>query len=149
MVICKSLGDVWPLWYSRQDGHTEGEHVNRGRDTASFCPPLQVLDSSFLLCLSWLLRSRVRKFRKDLWITLYITSAVCVHLVGILKIICYTKNAWMEYFMRMSHVFLHDQFSWNEHKSWIWSTWTQKNIVKLMFCIISVTHFEWFITWSQ
>ena len=27
---------------------------------------------SFLLCLSWLLRSRVRKFRRDLWITLYL-----------------------------------------------------------------------------
>ena len=26
---------------------------------------------SFLSCLSWLLRSRVRKFRRDLWITLY------------------------------------------------------------------------------
>ena len=29
---------------------------------------------SFLLCLSWLLRSRVRKFRRDLRITLYINS---------------------------------------------------------------------------
>jgi len=27
---------------------------------------------SFLSCLSWLLRSRVRKSRRDLWITLYI-----------------------------------------------------------------------------
>jgi len=27
---------------------------------------------SFLPCLSWLLRSRVRKSRRDLWITLYI-----------------------------------------------------------------------------
>jgi hypothetical protein len=27
---------------------------------------------SFLLCLSWLLRSGLRKFRRDLWITLYI-----------------------------------------------------------------------------
>jgi hypothetical protein len=31
------------------DGHAEGEHVNRGRDTASSCPTLQVPDSSFLL----------------------------------------------------------------------------------------------------
>ena len=29
---------------------------------------------SFLPCLSWLLRSRVRKSRRDLWITLYIIS---------------------------------------------------------------------------
>jgi len=29
------------------------------------------IDMSFLPCLSWLLRSRVRKFRRDLWITLY------------------------------------------------------------------------------
>jgi hypothetical protein len=30
--------------------------------------------ATFLLCLSWLLRSRVRKFRRDLWITLYVKS---------------------------------------------------------------------------
>jgi hypothetical protein len=65
-VIRKSLRDVRPLRYSSRDGHAAGEHVNRGRDTPSFCPTLQVLDSSFLLCLSWLLRSRVRKFWRDL-----------------------------------------------------------------------------------
>jgi hypothetical protein len=70
-VIRKSLWDVRPLRYSSRDGHAEGDHVNRGRDTPSFCPTLQVLDMSFLLCLSWLLRSRVRKFRRDLSITLY------------------------------------------------------------------------------
>ena len=32
---------------------------------------LYLLICSFLLCLSWLLRSRVRKSRRDLWITLY------------------------------------------------------------------------------
>ena len=32
---------------------------------------LYLLICSFLPCLSWLLRSRVRKSRKDLWITLY------------------------------------------------------------------------------
>ena len=31
---------------------------------------------SFLPCLSWLLRSRVRKSRRDLWITLYIPPAL-------------------------------------------------------------------------
>ena len=33
---------------------------------------LYLLICSFLPCLSWLLRSRVRKYRRDLWITLYI-----------------------------------------------------------------------------
>ena len=33
---------------------------------------LYILICSFLPCLSWLLRSRVRKFRRDLWINLYI-----------------------------------------------------------------------------
>ena len=33
MVIHKSLRDFRPLWYSSRDGHAEGEHVNRGRDT--------------------------------------------------------------------------------------------------------------------
>ena len=46
--IRKSLRDFRPLWYSSRDGHTEGEHVNRGRDTQSFCPTLQVLDMSTL-----------------------------------------------------------------------------------------------------
>ena len=45
-VIRKSLRDFLPLRYSIRDGHAEGEHVNRGRDTPSFCPTLQVLDIS-------------------------------------------------------------------------------------------------------
>jgi hypothetical protein len=43
-VIRKSLRDFRPLRYSSRDSHAEGEHVNRGRDTPSFCPTLQVLD---------------------------------------------------------------------------------------------------------
>jgi hypothetical protein len=46
-VIHKSLRDFRPLQYSSQNGHAEGEHVNRGRDTR-FCPALQVLDMSTL-----------------------------------------------------------------------------------------------------
>ena len=47
-VIHKSLRDFRPLRYSSRIGHAEGEHVNRGRDTPSFCPTLQVLDMSTL-----------------------------------------------------------------------------------------------------
>ena len=47
-VIHKSLRDFRPLRYSSRDGHAEGEHVNRGRDTPNFCPTLQVLDMSTL-----------------------------------------------------------------------------------------------------
>ena len=47
-VIHKSLRDFGPLRYSSRDGHAEGEHVNRGRDTPSFCPNSQVLDMSAL-----------------------------------------------------------------------------------------------------
>jgi hypothetical protein len=43
-VIHKSLRDFRPLRYSSRDGHVEGEHVNRERDTPSFCPNLQALD---------------------------------------------------------------------------------------------------------
>jgi len=43
-VIHKSLREFRPLRYSSRDGQAEGEHVNRGRDTPSFCPTLQVLD---------------------------------------------------------------------------------------------------------
>ena len=44
----KSIQDFGPLRYSSRDGHAEGEHVNRGRDTPIFCPTLQVLDMSTL-----------------------------------------------------------------------------------------------------
>ena len=47
-VIHKSLRDFRPLQYSSRNGHAEGEHVNRGRDTPSFCSTLQVLDMSTL-----------------------------------------------------------------------------------------------------
>ena len=47
-VIHKSLQDFRPLRYSSRDGHAEWEHANRGRDTPSFCPNLQVLDMSTL-----------------------------------------------------------------------------------------------------
>ena len=47
-VIHKSLRDFRPLRYSKRDGHAEGEHVNRGRFTPSFCYALQVLDISTL-----------------------------------------------------------------------------------------------------
>jgi hypothetical protein len=46
-VIHKSLRDFQPLRYSSRDGHAEGEHVTRGRDTP-FCSILQVLDMSTL-----------------------------------------------------------------------------------------------------
>jgi len=36
-VIHKYPRDFRPLRYSSRHGHT-GEHVNRGRDTPSFCP---------------------------------------------------------------------------------------------------------------
>ena len=47
-VLHKSLRDFRPLRYSSLNGHAEGEHVNRGRYTPSFCPTLQVLDMSNL-----------------------------------------------------------------------------------------------------
>jgi hypothetical protein len=47
-VINKSFRDFRPLWYSSRDGQAEGEHADRGRDTPSFCPTLQVLDMSNL-----------------------------------------------------------------------------------------------------
>jgi len=39
---------------------------------------LYLLMCSFLPCLSWLLDSRVRKSRRDLWITLYLKKFVTV-----------------------------------------------------------------------
>jgi hypothetical protein len=45
-IIHKSLRKFRPLRCSSRDGHAEGEHVNKGRDTPSFSPNLQVLDKS-------------------------------------------------------------------------------------------------------
>ena len=42
---------------------------------------LYLLICSFLPCLSWLLRSRVRKSQRDLWITLYCWAFMSWHLV--------------------------------------------------------------------
>ena len=39
---------------------------------------LYLLICSFLPCLSWLLRNRVRKSRRDLWITLYVRRNICM-----------------------------------------------------------------------
>jgi hypothetical protein len=47
------------IWSTCKVWHTLGEF-------------LYLFICSFLLCLSWLLYCRVRKFRRDLWITLYI-----------------------------------------------------------------------------
>ena len=47
-LIRKSLRYFRPLPYSNRDGHAEVEHVNRGRNTPSFFPALQVLDMSTL-----------------------------------------------------------------------------------------------------
>ena len=47
-IIHKFLQDFRPLQYSSRDGHAEREHFNRGIDTPSFCPTLQVLDMSTL-----------------------------------------------------------------------------------------------------
>jgi hypothetical protein len=47
-VVHKFLRDFRPLRYSSLDGHAEGEHINRGRETPSFCRTLQVLDMSTL-----------------------------------------------------------------------------------------------------
>jgi hypothetical protein len=47
-VIRKSHQDFRPLQYNSWNGHAEGEHDNKGRDTPSFCPTLQVLDMSTL-----------------------------------------------------------------------------------------------------
>ena len=47
-LIHKSFRNFRPLRCSSRDGHAEGEHVNRGRDTPIFCLTLQVLDISTL-----------------------------------------------------------------------------------------------------
>jgi hypothetical protein len=68
-VIHKSPRDFWPLWYSSRDGRTEGEHVNRGTDTPSFCLTLQLLNSSFCcVCLGCCTAEFISPgWTRDLW----------------------------------------------------------------------------------
>jgi len=47
---------------------------------------LYILICSFLPCLYWLLRNRVRKFRRDLWITLYIYIYICTGIYAAVKV---------------------------------------------------------------
>jgi hypothetical protein len=44
-VIRKTLREFRPLRCSSRDGHANGEHVNRGRDTPSFCPTFIIIES--------------------------------------------------------------------------------------------------------
>jgi len=76
-VIRKSLWDFRPLRNSSWDGHTEGEHVNRGRDTPSFCPTLQVLDMSTLGDAADV--NPVINFLPHTWQHLVVDSSDCLH----------------------------------------------------------------------
>jgi hypothetical protein len=58
-IIHKILRDVRPLWYSSWEGHAKGKYVNRGRDTASFCPTIQLLHMS-ICCVCLVCCARVR-----------------------------------------------------------------------------------------
>ena len=127
-IIHKSLRDFRLLRYSSRDGHAEGEHVNRGRDAPSFCPTLQVLDMSILLCLSWLLHSRVRKFRRDLWITLCMCACACLCVCVCVYIYIYI------YFL----ICPHDQFYTN----------SARKLMKILECLSSQSEFrKQFFSW--
>ena len=52
---------------------------------------LSLLICSFLPCLSWLLRSRVRKSRRDLWITLY----VYIYIIWLKNFLVYQVHLWV------------------------------------------------------
>jgi hypothetical protein len=56
--LTSAASPVVDIWSTCKVRHTLGEF-------------LYLLICSFLLCLSWLLYCRVRKSRRDLWITLY------------------------------------------------------------------------------
>ena len=73
-VIHKSLRDFWPLRYSNAPSGEPYKYATAPstQKKKKHGDILYLLMCSFLLCLSLLLRSRVRNFRRDLWITLYI-----------------------------------------------------------------------------
>jgi hypothetical protein len=89
-VIRKSLRDFRPLRYSSWDGQAEGEHVNRGRDTPSFCPTLQVLDMSTLGDAAD--ANPVIKFLPHTLQHLAVDSSDCLH--NTLSQLCCDKVLW-------------------------------------------------------
>ena len=54
---------------------------------------LYLLICSLLPCLSWLLRSRVRKSRRDLWITLYIYIYIYIY-ICVCVCVCVWSGSW-------------------------------------------------------
>ena len=83
-VIHKSLRDFRPLRYSSRDGHAEGEHVNRGRDTPSFCPTLQVLDMLTSESSWQTFLAHARQSRPMAPSGLFVSQRTCSHFAGIL-----------------------------------------------------------------
>jgi len=89
------------------------------------------IDMLLSACLSWLLRSRVRKFRRDLWITLYLCILFSPLVQIINSIICYKpqKIVYMPWchFQKLStcmtiknvckYVILHE---WLSNMKFIW-----------------------------
>ena len=82
---------------------------------------LCLLICSFLPCLSWLLRSRVRKSQRDLWITLYI------YVVAVLS--SYTQLLWR---CRTWYVGLGDEHSVKKSLKWVVGPVEQR--LYLIFC---------------
>jgi hypothetical protein len=84
--IHKSLQDLRPLRYSSLDGHTEGEHVNKGRDIPSFWLALQVLNMSTLGDISgtWLkFLAHAWQFRTMALAGLFVSQRTGSHSAGI------------------------------------------------------------------
>jgi hypothetical protein len=88
-VIHKSLRDIRPLRYSSRDGHAEGEHVNRGRDSPSFCPTLQVLDMCTLgdaADVNPVIKVRCNACRRNLITGLTSAASPRVHILSTCKV---------------------------------------------------------------
>ena len=92
---------------------------------------LYLLICSFLPYLSWLLRSRVRKSRRDLWITLYSCSYPMVTLYGICNAISLNKGL----------VILHQYSSkcvWSGYTGCFSVTWC--SLLLLLLLLLLITH---------
>ena len=105
---------------------------------------LYLLICSFLPCLSWLLRSRVPKSRRDLWITLYITEVVWR--------VTWDSSSW-SYNVEMTHDFSMSRFVLNMQQlicfiSWVfWDVFCERDFV--LYYLRNLIHASGYSRWGR
>jgi hypothetical protein len=127
----------WSRWRAacqqrerERERERETLHVSVLPYSCSICP------SAVSVCLSWLLRSRVRKFQRDLWITLYIglrihnTSGFFRGVSIVLQVMGKTEDNYLCLFVWASLIASYFLFFERPLSSWAGSGLIYKTVMK-------------------